>query len=191
MPYAKKYNLSGSNKIKNIIKEYPFPFLNFIAMDIGTSSGGFLKILLNYTANKIYTIDVGKNQLKHVFKKNIFIDNLCNIHIKNICKNYFHPKPQIVTIDISFVSLLKILKIIFSYVSKKTRLYILVKPQFEISYKLIKKSGILKNLYIKKMALLNVVYHMKIILKKFIINFCILHEKFISKNFEYWIISEC
>lgn len=187
MLYKNVINLKGSKKINTIIKLYPLPFKKFIAMDVGTSVGGFLCTLIKYNAKSIYAIDSGYNILYWIFKQNIFIKNLEKIHINKVYKNYFHPKPQIVLIDVSFISIQKIIKQVGEYIGTYARLYILIKPQFEIFFRIIGKYGIIKLHYIHKMSLLNILYNIKNVICFSIIGFKPLYQ---SKNLEYWLVVE-
>ena len=138
---------------------------------------------------KIYAIDVGRSRLclNVNYNQKIHIDNLEKSHINIIDNNYFHPKPQIIVIDVSFISVLNIVQYISCYASSIIRLYILVKPQFEVFVKLIRKNGIIKNRYVQKMALLNILYYILNISKKSIVDFYLFKK---SKNLEYWVVSE-
>ena len=74
--YKNAYTLQGYHKLSKIITDWPIPFTNFIGIDIGTSIGGFIYMLLQNNARKIYAIDVGQNKLYLNIKYNqkIYID---------------------------------------------------------------------------------------------------------------------
>jgi 23S rRNA (cytidine1920-2'-O)/16S rRNA (cytidine1409-2'-O)-methyltransferase len=185
-----KYQFKGSLKLDYILKIKPIPFLEYIYMDVGASTGGFIYVILKSRVRKVYAVDVGNSQMDKNLAEIDFIDNIEGVHINNIDENYLHPKPQVVTADLSFVSLKNVLKKIFLCSAATLRLYTLVKPQFEVSQKLINVNGIITQKHIQQMGLLNILYYIKIVMNNRIIEFTDCPKKNLNKNTEYWIISE-
>jgi len=186
MLYRNILNLKGNRKIQLAINYFPLPFIDFIAMDIGASAGGFITSLLKKRAKLVYAVDSGYNILNFIFLSNLFVQNLEKVHI-NKANFLFYPKPQIIVIDVSFISVRKFIHKIEFFSSSCMSSYILIKPQFEILSKLIGKNGIISLHYIHKMCLLNIIYKLKNNLGYSIIGFMPIFQ---SKNLEYWLIIE-
>ncbi len=184
----KVYEFKGSNKLSYILIQTPIPFKNPIVLDIGASTGGFTYLLLIIGINKIYSLDVGINQLHYKLKNNICITSLENMHIMKIFRKYFLNIPNIVVVDLSFISLYKVLLFFLLYINRKSRLYVLVKPQFEVKKRFIIK-GIVVKKYIQKMAVQNIIYYAGIHIKTNIIK---QYKNSLNnnKNIEYWFICE-
>jgi 23S rRNA (cytidine1920-2'-O)/16S rRNA (cytidine1409-2'-O)-methyltransferase len=185
-----KYKFKGSLKLDYILRVKPIPFLEYIYMDVGASTGGFIYVILKSKVKKVYAVDVGNSQIDRNLQEIDFIDNIEGVHINNIDKNYLHPKPQMVTADLSFVSLKNVLEGIFSCSAATLRLYTLVKPQFEVSQKLMNLNGVISQKYIQQMGLLNVLYYIKVVINHKIIEFADCPKKNLNKNTEHWVVSE-
>ncbi len=184
-----KYRFKGSKKLKHILIQKPIPFKNSIILDIGASTGGFTYLLLTLGIKNIYSLDVGINQLYFKIKNNLCVISLENIHIMQILKIFFIKTPNITVIDLSFISLYKVLLFSLLYMNKKSRLYVLIKPQFEVKKRFIKKGIVLKK-YAQKMAVQNIIYYTGIHLKTNIIKSYKSSLDNINKNIEYWFIFE-
>lgn len=185
-----EYKFKGSLKLDYILKIKPIPFLEYIFMDVGASTGGFIYVILRSKVKKVYAVDVGNSQMDRNLQEIDFIDNIEGVHINNIDKNYLHPKPQVVTADLSFVSLKNVLEGIFLCSAATLRLYTLVKPQFEVSQRLMNLNGVISQKYIQHMGLLNVLYYIKIVINHKIIEFADCPKRNSHKNTEHWVISE-
>ncbi len=105
----------------------PLLVKNKTVLDIGSSIGGFVEVLLRHGAKRVYALDVGKNQLHSKFKNDKRVISFEETDIRD-----FHPSFgfELVTCDVSFISLNKILTDI-DRVSKKD-IILLFKPQFEV-----------------------------------------------------------
>jgi len=183
------YRFKGSKKLKHILMQKPISFKNSIMLDIGASTGGFTYLLLTLGIKYIYSVDVGINQLCFEIKNNFCVISLENIHVMQILKKYFLKKPNVSVIDLSFISLYKILLFLLLYMNKKSRLYVLIKPQFEVKKRFIIK-GIVYKKYVQKMAVQNIIYYTGINLKTNIIKLYKSSLDNINRNMEYWFIFE-
>lgn len=103
-----------------------------IALDVGASTGGFTDVLLDGGIKKVYAIDVGHGQLAEKIRTNKKVVNMEGVHINTVTKTTFKEKIDIVVIDVSFISVEKVLPYIKSLLKKDGVLIILVKPQFEV-----------------------------------------------------------
>lgn len=174
--------MKGTLKLKKILFHYPFPLIDFVSMDVGTATGGFLSSFVNSDVKKIYTIDINSITFNIIDFIKVKIDILEKTNILNVKFQYFIPTPQIITIDISFKSIKKIINLIYKIIYRNAILYILIKSQFELDTKVIR---INKNTY--RMLLLNILYLIQFQLKYFVIAFFLINN-IKKKSIEYWII---
>jgi len=137
----------GAKKIESAYKKFKLNFNNKIIADIGASTGGFTDFALSKGAQKVYAVDVGYGQLAYKLRQNVKVINMERNDIRSIEK--FPDKIDIFLIDVSFVSLKKILpkiKEIIKNQNHKAEVVILVKPQFEVGKKIADKfKGVIKN----------------------------------------------
>jgi len=123
----RQYVSRAALKLKGFLEEFPLDIKHKSCMDIGASTGGFTEILLENGAAKVYCIDVGSNQLSENLKSDKKVKNFENCDIRNFdCDKVF----DIITCDVSFISVLNIIKDIDRFA--KDKIIILFKPQFEV-----------------------------------------------------------
>lgn len=129
-------------KLKYFLEEIPFIKIeNLTALDIGSSTGGFTQILLNNNIKKVTCVDVGNNQLHEKIKNDKRISFFENTDIRKFKSEQTF---DIVTCDVSFISVLNILKDI-DLLSQKD-IIILFKPQFEVGTNVKRdKKGVVKD----------------------------------------------
>lgn len=141
---AINYVSRGYIKIKKAIQTFNLNIQNKTAADIGASTGGFTDYLLKHGAKMVYAIDVGSNQLHDSLKNNPQVINLENTNFRYIDTSIF-ADIDIVTVDVSFISLKYILPKIVEISHENTDIVILIKPQFEAGKQNIGKKGIVKD----------------------------------------------
>ena len=114
-------------------------------MDIGASTGGFTQVLLENGAEKVYCVDVGKDQLHHKVKEDPKVINLEKTHVRELTNTTIPELVDGAVIDVSFISLSKVLPFIHAFIKENGTVIALVKPQFEVGKDNIAKGGIVKN----------------------------------------------
>ena len=102
------------------------------ALDVGASTGGFTDCMLQYGAAKVFAVDVGHGQLDRSLLEDSRVVNLEGTNIKDIKPEDLGLLPDLISIDVSFISLKKVLPYLLPFVSTKTDILCLLKPQFEI-----------------------------------------------------------
>ena len=123
-----KYVSRGGLKLEHAIKEFNIDLKNKIMIDIGSSTGGFSDCACSFGIKKIYAIDVGSNQFSDKLKNNKNIYLYENTDFRNIDNNIIKDA-NICTIDVSFISVTKLLKKINEL--NLNEIICLIKPQFE------------------------------------------------------------
>lgn len=134
----------GGEKIDPIFTHFGIDTQDKIALDIGASTGGFTDCLLSRGAKKVYAVDVGRNQLAHKLRVDPRVIVMEKTNARDINPNLFPEKASIVTMDVSFISVMKILPALANVVQPLGQILVLVKPQFELSPADVEKGGVVK-----------------------------------------------
>lgn len=150
----------GGLKLDKAIKNFKISLKDKIAMDIGASTGGFTDCMLKNGAKKVYSVDVGYGQLDWKLRNDKRVVNLERTNARNLSKNEVPDTPDFASVDVSFISLKKVLPAICSLMNKNFEIVCLIKPQFEAGRDKVGKNGVVR----EKQT------HIDVILD--IINFC-------------------
>jgi len=142
----------GGFKLQAAIEEFNIDLNGLVCMDVGASTGGFSDCMIQNGAKKVYAIDSGTDQLKDALRANPAIISMEKTDIRKLNPSDFD-KIDFVSVDVSFISLEKILGHIYSLMNKKSSAILLVKPQFEAGIGAVNKKGVVKNPKIRCKAL--------------------------------------
>ena len=135
------YVSRAAYKLKYFLDEIKIDLKDKVALDIGSSTGGFTQILLENSVEKVVCVDVGSNQLHERIKNDKRIEFFENCDIRNFKSKICF---DILTCDVSFISILNIIDSINSLNFKK--IIILFKPQFEVGINVKRdKKGVVKD----------------------------------------------
>ena len=145
IPYVSR----GGLKLEKAIKVFDLDFKNKIVLDIGASTGGFTDCSLQNGAKFVYAVDVGTNQLDWKLRNDSRVKSIENKHINDLEKSYLKDEIDIIVMDISFISIKKVLYKIKELLKENGFAIFLIKPQFEAERNEIEK-GIVNNLNIHK-----------------------------------------
>jgi 23S rRNA (cytidine1920-2'-O)/16S rRNA (cytidine1409-2'-O)-methyltransferase len=140
---SEKYVSRAGLKLASVAKKFGLNFDKKIVLDVGSSTGGFTDYALQNGAKKVIAVEVGTNQMHPSLLGNPKIEIHEKTDIRNIRK--LSPKPDIVVVDVSFISLREILPHVSKLISNKSELVVMVKPQFEAQNSRIKHKGVIKN----------------------------------------------
>ena len=145
------YVARSAIKLKWLFESNNMNIENKIALDIWSSTGGFCQILLEKNIWKIYAVDVWTSQLHEKLRSNKKIIVKENTDIREL--KQLDDDIDIITCDVSFISLNQIINSINNFISKNTLAILLFKPQFEVWTKYINKKWVVKNDNISKIKL--------------------------------------
>ena len=138
-----KYVSRGGLKLEKAIKVWELDFSGKTVLDIGASTGGFTDCALQNGAKKVYSVDVGTNQLDWKLRNDERVVSIENIHIKDLePENLKNEKMDFIVIDVSFISLTKVIPYLNKFLNTEGKVIMLVKPQFEVGKEKIGKNGI-------------------------------------------------
>ncbi len=129
-------------KLEKALEHFTIDVKDFIAMDVGASTGGFTDCLCQKGCKKIYAIDVGTDQLHESLKYDKRIISIENTNFRYLEKNIIVDDIDIITVDVSFISLKKIISKILEFSSYNTVIILLFKPQFEVGKKHLHKGSV-------------------------------------------------
>jgi 23S rRNA (cytidine1920-2'-O)/16S rRNA (cytidine1409-2'-O)-methyltransferase len=110
-----------------------------VCLDVGASTGGFTQVLLERGASRIYAIDVGHGQLHESLRSRTEIDSLEDTDIRTLSRVRFSELPDLITVDVSFISLKLVLPHALALLKPAAQLVALIKPQFEAGRSAVKK----------------------------------------------------
>jgi len=126
---SKFYVSRAARKLENFLAEHPVELKGKRALDIGSSTGGFAQIVLENEVATLDCVDVGSDQLHISLRKNAKI----SLHEETDIREYESIKSfELVTCDVSFISILQIIDDIDRLATEGTDIVILYKPQFEV-----------------------------------------------------------
>jgi len=132
----------GGLKLEEALEKFEVDPANLIALDVGSSTGGFTDCLLQKGAKKVYAVDVGTDQLYETLRNNSKVISMEKTDIRNV--EILPDKIDLAVIDVSFISLELILEKVSSLLSSDGKIIALIKPQFETQKDDKNKSGIVK-----------------------------------------------
>lgn len=149
LPYVGR----GGLKLAGALERWPMALDGVIGLDVGASTGGFTDVLLQAGAAKVYAVDVGHNQLAWKLRQDPRVVNMEKTHIEHLEPGSLQPAPSIGVVDVSFISLRRVLPAMCPHLRGPGRLYALVKPQFEVGRDQVGKGGIVRDPALRKEAL--------------------------------------
>jgi 23S rRNA (cytidine1920-2'-O)/16S rRNA (cytidine1409-2'-O)-methyltransferase len=140
---AEKYVCRAGYKLEKALQEFNINLKDKIAIDAGLSTGGFTHCMLQHGIQKIYGIDVGHGQVHYKIQQDprVIVMEKTNLrHVESLPE-----KIDLVTLDLSFISILKVIPAILKITHPSHELIVLIKPQFEAKRKDIPKGGVIKD----------------------------------------------
>ena len=134
----------GGVKLSGALDQYPIEIEGHVCLDIGASTGGFTEVLLANGASLVFSIDVGHGQLHPSLQGHSRIVSMEETDIRSFEGKRLPARPDVVVIDVSFISLKAVLPVALSLAAAPMSLLALIKPQFEAARKHSKR-GIIRN----------------------------------------------
>jgi 23S rRNA (cytidine1920-2'-O)/16S rRNA (cytidine1409-2'-O)-methyltransferase len=139
-PYVSR----GGLKLEAAFKHFQISVRDKTAMDVGSSTGGFTDVMLQQGVRRVYCIDVGYGQLAWKLRQNPNVVLLERTNIRHLENNRIPEVIDIATIDVSFISLTKVVPKVLEFLKEKGEIVALIKPQFEVGKGEVGKGGIVK-----------------------------------------------
>lgn len=142
MPYVSR----GGYKLEKAMKSFPIELDKKICMDIGASTGGFTDCMLQNGAAKVYSIDVGYGQLDWKLRTDERVVNLERTNFRYLTDDKVSDKIDFASIDVSFISLTKIIPVMRGFMNDNACCTALIKPQFEAGRDKVGKKGVVRDI---------------------------------------------
>ena len=143
----------GGEKLEKAIKEFNILVNGKRAIDVGASTGGFTDCLLKSGAEKVYCIDVGYGQLAWKLQKDSRVVVIDRTNIRYLTADKFDDLFDLATIDVSFISLDKVLPAVYNLLNEKGEVVALIKPQFEAGREFVQRGGLVKKAEVHQMVI--------------------------------------
>ena len=135
----------GGIKLDHGLAHFGFDVTGAIALDVGSSTGGFTDVLLSRRAAKVYAVDVGTNQLAWKLRQDPRVVVHEQMNARNLDASVIPERIDIITCDASFISLAKVLEAPLKLARPGAKLVALVKPQFEAGREEVGKGGVVRD----------------------------------------------
>ena len=135
----------GALKLEKAAAEFGLDFDGKICIDIGASTGGFTDLMLSRGAAKVFAVDVGHGQLAEKLRSDPRVVNMEGTDIRTVSAEDLGGCADIITVDVSFISLKMILPKVYELLNENACAAVLIKPQFEAGRSGISKNGIVKD----------------------------------------------
>ena len=140
------YVSRGGLKLEKAMKCFPLTPNGKVCMDIGASTGGFTDCMLQNGAVKVYAVDVGYGQLAWSLRTDARVVNMERTNIRYVTPEDLAEPIEFFSVDVSFISLTKVLPAVLGVLGEKGQLVCLIKPQFEAGRENVGKKGVVRDL---------------------------------------------
>ncbi len=140
-----KYVSRGGLKLEKAMEVFPIRLENRICMDIGASTGGFTDCMLQNGASKVFAIDVGYGQLAWKLREDERVVCMEKTNIRYVTREDLGDVPDFASVDVSFISLSKVLPVMNELLAEGGEGVCLIKPQFEAGREKVGKKGVVRD----------------------------------------------
>jgi 23S rRNA (cytidine1920-2'-O)/16S rRNA (cytidine1409-2'-O)-methyltransferase len=140
-PYVSR----GGEKLADALDRFGVEPAGRICLDVGASTGGFTDCLLQRGATRVYAVDVGTGQLDARLRRDPRVVVMEQMNARTLDPRLFDERPSLAVVDVSFISLTKVLPAIFGAVASRGEVIALIKPQFEVGREHVGKGGVVRD----------------------------------------------
>ena len=151
-----KYVSRGGLKLEKAMNVFPVSPDGKVCMDVGASTGGFTDCMLQNGAKKVFSVDVGHGQLDWKLRNDERVVCMEKTNIRYVVPEDIGEKVSFVSIDVSFISLTKVLPAVTELMEEDGTLVCLIKPQFEAGREKVGKKGVVRERSVHKEVIENV-----------------------------------
>jgi 23S rRNA (cytidine1920-2'-O)/16S rRNA (cytidine1409-2'-O)-methyltransferase len=147
-----RYVGRGGDKLQGALDELGWDVRGWVALDIGSSTGGFVDCLLQRGARRVIAVDGGTGQLDWRLRNDSRVRLLERTNARYLRWEQIGEQADVITMDVSFISATRILPALISFAYPGTKLLVLVKPQFEVGKGKVGKGGIVRDPQLQRQA---------------------------------------
>lgn len=155
LPYVSR----GGLKLEKALKVFPITLTNKICMDIGASTGGFTDCMLQNGAVKVYSVDVGYGQLDWKLRQDERVVCMEKTNFRYMTPEDIPDVLDFASVDVSFISLDKILTPAYALLREQGEMVALIKPQFEAGREKVGKKGVVRDPKVHEEVISRIVRH--------------------------------
>ena len=141
-----KYVSRGGLKLEKAMSHFDISLEEKICMDVGASPGGFTDCMLQNGACKVFSVDVGHGQLDWKLRQDERVVCMEKTNIRYVTKEDINEELDFASIDVSFISLTKVLGPVYELLKEKGQIVCLIKPQFEAGREKVGKKGVVRDI---------------------------------------------
>jgi 23S rRNA (cytidine1920-2'-O)/16S rRNA (cytidine1409-2'-O)-methyltransferase len=158
---GQKFVSRGGIKLENALSELPVEVEGRLCLDVGASTGGFTDCLLQRGAKLVLAVDVGHGQLDWSLRQDSRVLVMERLNARALGDSYLPFRPELITVDVSFISLAMLVPPIVATAAEELDLLGLVKPQFELGKEKVGKGGVVRDAGDRRDAIRKVVEAVK------------------------------
>lgn len=140
-----KYVSRGGLKLEKAVEQFGLVLENKICMDIGASTGGFTDCMLQNGAKKVYAVDVGYGQFAWTLRQDARVVCMEKTNIRYVKPQDIEDVLDFASVDVSFISLTKVLEPVKALLAENAEMVCLIKPQFEAGREKVGKKGVVRD----------------------------------------------
>ena len=145
-----KYVSRGGLKLEKAMENFPVKLQGTVCMDVGSSTGGFTDCMLQNGAVKVYSVDVGHGQLDWKLRNDERVVVMEKTNIRYVTPENIDELLDFASIDVSFISLTKVLLPVYNLLKEDGEIVCLIKPQFEAGREKVGKHGVVRDKKVHK-----------------------------------------
>ena len=140
-----KYVSRGGLKLEKAMESFPVDLTDKVCMDVGASTGGFTDCMLQNGASKVYSVDVGYGQLAWKLRQDERVVCMEKTNIRYVTPEDIEDRIEFASVDVSFISLSKVLPVLMELLTDDGEAVCLIKPQFEAGREKVGKKGVVRD----------------------------------------------
>lgn len=142
---TRPYVSRGGIKLANALDLLDLGVDGLDCLDVGASTGGFTDCLLQRGARSVVSLDVAYGQIDQKMREDSRVTVIERLNARDLVAGDLERRPQLAVIDVSFISLTKVLRPVVSVLAERAELLAMVKPQFELGRKRVGRGGVVRD----------------------------------------------
>ena len=148
IPYVSR----GGLKLEGALQALKIDVKGLVCLDVGASTGGFTDCLLQQGAHRVFAVDVGYGQLAWKLRQDSRVQVIERTNIRHMPVEALPCHVDLMTIDVSFISLKIVVPAVMKFLKKEARILALIKPQFEVGKGMVGKGGVVRDSFLHDMV---------------------------------------
>ncbi len=142
---AEPFASRAGRKLAAALDHFELDPAGAVCLDVGASTGGFTDCLLQRGARRVYAVDVGYGQLDYRLRRDPRVVVMERINARHLEPGAIPEPCDLITVDVSFISLVKVVPALLAFLAPAGRLLPMIKPQFEAGPRLVGKGGVIRD----------------------------------------------